>query len=265
MNKAINVFIIPIILFTGCKRQYQSSAIFDIDTSINPIVSFDSLIWRQYHCPDSVDNATYEWNWAYETREALGIEDIDSLNALCAEEDDEYKSYAESGITFEMTTASEVYAATARFRMLNVYQSLANMAAETSLVNEDCYFQDFVLWEKLYEEFDYRYDEGGNSRFIYLNSYYRNIANLRTEILYAELDMFSRGIMGSGAIKYKEPHWDKIHHAIRKWYDHRMKMADELQSQDKSKADYIRYLTYKYVEEYMFHDAETMNSYSVNW
>ena len=263
MNKTI-IALMPII-FSGCVREYRSSAGSDIDTSIPPILLFDSLIWKQYHCPNSVDKATYEWNWAYETREALGIEDIDSLNTLCTEEDDDYKSYADSGITFEMTTASEIYAATARFRMLNVYQSLANMSAETPLVNEDYYFLDYVLWEKLYEEFDYRYDEGGNSRFIFLNSYYRNIADLRTEMLYAELILFSNGIMDSGVVKCKEPHWDKIHHAIRNWYDHRMKMADELQSQDKNKADYIRYLTYKYVEEYMVHDAETMKTYGINW
>lgn len=99
------------IIFSGCVREYRSSAGSDIDTSIPPILLFDSLIWKQYHCPDSVDKATYEWNWAYETREALGIEDIDSLNTLCTEEDDDYKSYADSGITFEMTTASEIYAA----------------------------------------------------------------------------------------------------------------------------------------------------------
>ena len=101
------------------------------------------------------------------------------------------------------------------------------MSAETPLVNVDYYFLDYVLWEKLCEEFDYRYDEGGNSRFIFLNSYYRNIADLRTGMLYAELILFSNGIMDSGVVKCKEPHWDMIHHAIRNWYDHRMKMADE--------------------------------------
>ena len=105
MNKTI-IAIIPI-LFSGCISEYRSSVGSDIDTS-PLIVLFDSLIWKQYHCPDSTDKATYEWNWAYETREALGVEDIDSLNALCAEEDDDYKSHADSGITLEMTTASEV-------------------------------------------------------------------------------------------------------------------------------------------------------------
>lgn len=139
MKKILVAIRVVFSTFYGCKRQYQSSSVFDTGTSINTIVLFDSLIWKQYHSPDSVAKTTYQWNWAYETREALEIEDIDSLNALCAEEDDSYRSYADSGITHEMKTASEVYAATARFRMLNAYQSLADMVAETPLVNEDYY------------------------------------------------------------------------------------------------------------------------------
>lgn len=43
---------------------------------------FDSLMWLQYHCPEDEEKTVYEWNWAYDVRETLGVDDLDSLTIL---------------------------------------------------------------------------------------------------------------------------------------------------------------------------------------
>ena len=49
----------------------------------------------------------------------------------------------------------------------------------------------------------------------------------------------------------KKPRWDKLHQAIRHWFDHRMRMADKLQYQDVSRAQCLRAFTLKAVQRYM--------------
>ena len=86
---------------------------------------FDSLMWLQYHCPEDEEKTVYEWNWAYDVRETLGVDDLDSLTTLSRNQDHSYRYLSDSCVPFEINTATNMYAATARFCMLNVYQSLA--------------------------------------------------------------------------------------------------------------------------------------------
>ena len=154
-----------------------------------------------------------------------------------------------------MTTAAEVYAGTARFRMLNIYQTLAEMTADTPLGETDFYYHDYMLWEELFEEFDENYEEGGNGRGIELCCYYRRLAELRMEILLEELAFFSED-----KSKYEpyvhvapspcEKQWLISHPAIHRWYDYRMLMANRIQRDNPSWAQTLRDLTFKQVSHY---------------
>ena len=244
-------FILPFLL--SCKQGGQEVADFDDEMPKSPDQRFDSLMWLQYHCPDDEEKTAYEWNWAYDVRETLGVDDLDSLAALTREQDDGYQSYASSCVTSDMVTASEVYAGTARFRMLNAYEALAELTAETPLGSlDDCYYRDYVLWEELYKEYDEYYNETGGFRFVNLNSYYAYLADLRTELLRQELACFS-GSQGSPkpSDAKVDIHWDKQHKAIRRWYDYRLTMAEKLQQTAPSQAQCIRALSRQAVQWYM--------------
>lgn len=257
-------YLIPFILISCCKADKRLKKQNEI--LISPIALFDSLIWQQYQYSEDANKTVYEWNWAYGVREALGIHDTDSLTVLCSNMEDYYGIYAESGITSEMTTASEVFAGTARFRMLNEYQALTEKAAGTPLSNEDGYYQDYALWEELAIEFGDWYKDKGNYRFMYLNDYYMNIANLRTEVLkeeqYIIWDRVSKleQVVNVAPTNW-EKKWMKEHPAIRRWYNHRMKMADKLHSQNHLQANLLSTLTYKQFTIYMKYEIETEQKY----
>ena len=243
-------------LFNGCDREGQEIADLDFEMPTYPGALFDSLMWQQYECPDNEEKTVYEWNWAYEVREILGVDDLDSLSTLSHELDNSFESYASSGSTSYMTTAAEIYAATARFRMLNAYQALAELTAETPLGETDFYYHDYMLWEEIYQEFDDWYEEGGNSRCMELYGYYRQLAEFRTDILLEELAIFSEDDTKHESFVHAKPiqidtQWLKNHPAIYRWYDYRMLMADRLQRHNISQALCLRTLTYKQVSLYM--------------
>ena len=266
MGKIVVVLLAISTMMFGCKGKGQISDKLDYEVSQAPDELFDSLLWQQYHCPDRTENTIYEWNWAYNVREAIGIDDLDNLATLSLELDSSYHSYAASPMAADMTTASEVYAGTARFRMLNVYQSLADLMAERPLGDDDYYLKDYVLWEGLFKEFDYWYKDKGNWRFIFLNSYYKHIADLRTEVLKEELDLLSNGESEQKeSVTSKVPRldwkWMKEHQAISRWFDHRMKMADIIQSYSAYQAECIRTLTYKQLSLYVEYQKEAEKEY----
>lgn len=253
MGKIMQLLLVLPLLFDGCHRGGQEETDWDYEITEYPGARFDSLMWLQYNGPDGEDKTTYEWNWAYEVREVLGVDDLDSLATLCHGLDASYESYANSGTTCYMTTAAEVYAGTARFRMLNIYQTLAELTAETPLGSlNDCYYRDYVLWEELYKEYDEYYNETGGFRFVNLNSYYAYLADLRTELLRQELACFSAGKNSPKPSDAKvDIHWDKQHKAIRRWYDYRLAMAEKLQQTAPSQAQCIRALSRQAVQWYM--------------
>ena len=253
MGKIMQLLLILPLLFDGCHRGGQEEVEWDYEITEYPGARFDSLMWLQYHCPDDEEKTAYEWNWAYDVRETLGVDDLDSLAVLTREQDDGYQSYASSCVTSDMVTASEVYAGTARFRMLNAYEALAELTAETPLGSlDDCYYRDYVLWEELYKEYDEYYNETGGFRFVNLNSYYAYLADLRTELLRQELACFS-GSQGSPkpSDAKADLRWDKQHKAIRRWYDYRLTMAEKLQQTAPSQAQCIRALSRQAVQWYM--------------
>ena len=255
-------------IMLGCKGKGQMSDKPNVETTKAPDELFDSLLWQQYHRPDGTEKTIYEWNWAYDVRETIGIDDLDYLTSLSLKVDSSYHSYAASPMAADMTTASEVYAGTARFRMLNVYQALADLMAVNSLGDDDYYFKDYVLWEELFKEFDYWYKDKGNWRFIFLNGYYKHVADLRTEVLKEELVLLSNGESEQkGFVTSKVPRldrkWMNVHQAISRWFDHRMKMADKIQGYSAYQAECIRTLTYKQVSLYVEYQKEAEKEYSM--
>ena len=266
MEKIVVVLLVISAMLLGCKGKERMSDKPNDETSKVPDELFDSLIWQQYYCPDGTEKTVYEWNWAYDVREAIGIDDLDNLITLTLKLDSSYHFYAASPMAADMTTASEVYAGTARFRMLNVYQALADFMAKTPLGDDDCYFMDYVLWEELFKEFDYWYKDKGNWRFIFLNSYYKHIADLRSEVLKEELVLLSIGESEQKTVvKSKAPRldqkWMNEHKAISRWFDHRMKMADKIQGSSTYLAECIRTLTYKQVSLYVQYQTKAEKEY----
>lgn len=266
MEKIIVSLLAILTLLLDCKGKERMSDKPNDETSKASDVLFDSLLWQQYHCPDGTEKTVYEWNWAYDVRKVVGIDDLDSLATLSHDLDSSYHSYASSAMAADMTTASEVYAGTARFRMLNVYQALADLMEVSPLCDNDCYFRDYALWEELFKEFDYWYKDKGNWRFIFLNGYYKHIADLRTDVLKEELTLLSNEDCEQiEFVTSKVPHldwkWMKEHQAIIRWFDQRMKMADKIQDYSAYQAECVRTLTYKQVSLYVEYQTKAEKEY----
>ena len=158
MKKTI-LFVLLLILLLSCKRggQDKVGADSEIEVSNYPGELLDSLMWAQYHCPEGEDEMIYKWNWAYDACDSLGVNDLESLDSLTYQLEAEYEPYL-GGPTLTMITAADLYAGTARFRMINAYHVLAYMMDNTPLGGENNdYLEDFVRWENLYQEFDNYY------------------------------------------------------------------------------------------------------------
>ena len=254
MKNTIIFVLVLILLLLGCKRVGQDKVGADPEFEVSnyPDGLLDSLMWAQYHCPEGEDEMIYKWNWAYDVCDSLGIYELESLDSLTHQLEEDYKPYF-GGPTPTMITAADLYAGTARFRMIKAYHVLAYMMDNTPLGGDsNDYLEDFVRWEKLYQEFDNYYNESGNIRPMNLGYYYRQIAKMRTDILLEEIALFSgESPQQDKSFVEKKPRWDKLHQAIRHWFDHRMRMADKLQYQDVSRAQCLRAFTLKAVQRYM--------------
>lgn len=250
----------------GCNRGGQHLSDIDYEEQECPNELFDSLIWQQYHCPDDEGKTAFEWNWAYDVRETMGVEDLDSLTIFSRDMDDSYHDLLESGIPFQMGTAARAHAGTARFCMLNVYQTLAELVEDTSLDDDYSYYNDYALWEDFFKEFDDRYVHGGSGRDAEIHCYYKQLAEFHTEYLLEELSCFLEdgGVLKKHT-KSTPPRWDKqwikTHPAIRRWYDHRMQMADKILRYNPSWAKCIRTLSNKQVALYIKFEKETEDFY----
>lgn len=267
MKKIIILLTITAFL-NGCQRGRQDVMEIDFGEPSNRDELFDSLMWLQYHCPEEEEKTIYEWNWAYDVRETLDVEDMDSLTTLSRIEDDSYRFLSKSGIPFQMNTASNMYAGTARFCMLNTYQSLAKLVIETPLGENDSYYYDYALWEELFNEFDAKYDNTGSSRGYELDYYYIQLAESRTDRLLEELAFFSE--TAADQDKYfnaKRPkmdkQWMKKHPAIQNWYNHRMKMAKQIQRLNPAWTQCIRALTYKQLDLYIKFEILAEKDYDI--
>ena len=267
MEKILLLLLTMMAILNGCQRERKDVADNDFEEPSYRDDLFDSLMWLQYHYPDAEEKTIYEWNWAYDVREVLGIKNLDSLTILSRNEDDSYQDLSDSGIPFQMNTASNVYAGTARFCMLNVYQALAELVCETPLGENDNYYHDYVLWEELFKEFDAWYVNGGSGRGYEVDYYYSQLAEFRTESLLEELAFFlDDKPTQKQAAKVLPPRWDaqwiKVHPAIQNLYNHRLKMAKRIQYTNPAWAKYIRTQTNKLAEQYRKFEIETEKEYS---
>ena len=260
MKKAFFISMTVLTLLLSCKGGKQQLSEDGVDSLLVSNELFDSLIWLQYQCPENEEKTVYEWNWAIETREALGIEEREALDTLCDELDSCYLPRS-GGPTCDMIIAANLYFGTARFRMLNAYQESAAYSPDSILDDEDFYYQDYVLWEKIYDEFDKLYDNKGNSRFLYLSTYYTHLAKLRRNALLAEMYSFSAEKIPTDEKEIKEPHWDKVHKAIRNWYDYRIRTVKQLQKRNAPLAYYIRHITNDLAIKYLDFQAEVDKEY----
>lgn len=268
MEKIFLLSLIVTIFLSGCRQGRGNVEAedmgFDEVTCRDDL--FDSLMWLQYYCPEDEEKTVYEWNWAYDVRETLGVDDLDSLTTLSRNQDHSYRYLSDSCVPFEINTATNMYAATARFCMLNVYQSLAELAYETPLGDNDSYYHDYALWEELFKEFDAWYVNGGSGRGYEVDGYYIRLAEFRTESLFDELALFMEEKPSQKlAAKVLPPQWDiqwiEDHPAIQNWYNHRMKMATRIQRTNPTWAQCIRALTNKQAEQYRKFEIETEKEY----
>ena len=268
MEKILLLFFIITFFLSGCRQGRGNVEVEDMDfddvTCRDDL--FDSLMWLQYRCPEDEEKTVYEWNWAYDVRETLGVDDLDSLTTLSRNQDHSYRYLSDSCVPFEINTATNMYAATARFCMLNVYQSLAEQAYETPLGDNDSYYHDYALWEELFNEFDAWYVNGGSGRGYEVDGYYIHLAELRKEYLLKELAFFSEEEADKEQdAKVLPPQWDRQwienHPAIQNWYNHRMKMATRIQRTNPSWTQCIRALTNKLAEQYRKFEIEIEKEY----
>ena len=253
--KKILLLMMILPFLAGCKRGGHVTTGTDFNDEKSKYYSglFDSLMWAQHHCPENEDEMIYKWNWAYTVCDSLEIYDLETLDSLTYDLEAEYKPLF-GGPTPNMITAADLFAGTARFRMINAYHVLAYMTDNTPLGGDNNdYLEDFIRWEKLYQEFDDYYNEKGNIRPMNLGCYYRRLAKIRTDLLLEEIDFISGELPqqpDTSSVK-KDPRWDKQHQAIRQWYDFRIQMANKLQHRDASQTQCLRTLTHKAVLQYL--------------
>ena len=107
MGKKVVALLAISTILLGCKGNGLIPEAND-ETLQNLDELFDSLLWQQYHSPEKTEKTFYEWKWAYDVREAIGVDDLDSLTTLSFELDSSYHSYAASPMAADMTTASIV-------------------------------------------------------------------------------------------------------------------------------------------------------------
>lgn len=249
-KSTIALVLLVLSLLLGCKQQ-GGQEVADLEPELPKIPNevLDSLMWLRDQNPDIKD----QWDWAYDVCDALQVYDSDSLDTLTRELEESYSPYFSCISTSDMTIGADLFAATARFRMLIAYQALAEKVADTpldSIVN--AYIEDYVRWEKLTCEYDDYYNDYGGMRLAMIDYYYRCLADFRTKLLRQELACFS-GSQGSPkpSDAKVDIHWDKQHKAIRRWYDYRLAMAEKLQQTAPSQAQCIRSLSRQAVQWYM--------------
>jgi hypothetical protein len=165
---------------------------------------------------------------------------------------DEYYAPMTAYSQADMNEAADVFACTAKFRMLNAYQTLDSLM-EDSFDSKDL-FTDYLLWEGVNQEYEDNYTDGGSSAPMMLSFAYKTFCELRRTILMEEIGYLDVEHEGAAEwyVNADEIRWKPEQKAIRLWYDHRMKMADRLG--DSSRAEYLRRLTYKTV--FIYHHLQ---------
>ena len=222
------------------------------DTSV---MILDSMLNKLYVDASPASKARHEWEWAREARCALDLSseviDLGHLDEV-SERLDEYYAPMTAYSQADMNEAAGVFACTAKFRMLNAYQTLESLM-EDSFDSKDL-FTDYLLWESVNQEYEDNYTDGGSSAPMMLSFAYKTFCELRRTILMEEIGYLDVEHEGAAEwyVNADEIHWKPEQKAIRLWYDHRMKMADRLG--DSSRAEYLRRMTYKTV--FIYHHLQ---------
>ena len=171
--------------------------------------------------------------------------DLDSLDAMSYEVDKVYEPLTASSPS-EASEAAGVFASTARFRMVNTYQVLADQFSE--MLDEDWFKQDHALWEDVYKEYEETHANafGRNTSYM-LCMAEKALCELRRTILMEEIGYFDVERDGAAEwyVEADEISWKPEQKAIRLWYEHRIKMAEKLGNTNL--AEYVRKMTYKTV------------------
>lgn len=223
---------------------------YDLHYSDSTAGVLDSLLAFLYIDADTEKKASHEWEWAKHARNVLGkgcdYGDLKPLDDISRSLDEAYEpllAYSQ----YDINTATSVFAATARFRMLNAYQVLDSLMSETSLP-EGGLQKDYTLWENVFREIENHNTTGRSSGTMILNTTYVTLADLRCSVLMEEIGYISGlGKRAEWYVNADELRWDSSQQVIRQWYDYRMKMADQLEKSNKNYAEYSRRMTYKVV------------------
>ena len=252
-------------ILNGCKRNESSVTFDEMDSdrewmlktlpADTLVVILDSMLNKLYIDASPSLKARHEWEWAKQTRRALGlsseIDDLDHL-AKVSERLDGYYAPLTAYSQSDMNEAAGVFACTAKFRMLNAYQTLDSLM-EDSFDSKDL-FADYLLWEGVNREYDDNYTDGGTSAPMMLSFAYKTICELRRSILMEEIGYLDVEHEGAAEwyVEADELRWKPEQKAIRLWYDHRMKMADKLGNTNL--AEYLRRMTYKAI--FIYHHLQ---------
>ena len=255
-----------VVIFSGCRRNEGSLTPderdeeewvwrFDSLPTDTSVMILDSMLNKLYVDASPASKARHEWEWAREARRALDLSseviDLGHLDEV-SERLDEYYAPMTAYSQADMNEAAGVFACTAKFRMLNAYQTLDSLM-EDSFDSKDL-FTDYLLWEGVNQEYEDNYTDGGSSAPMMLSFAHKTFCELRRTILLEEIGYLDVDHEGAAEwyVNADEIHWKPEQKAIRLWYDHRMKMADRLG--DLSRAEYLRRMTYKTV--FIYHHLQ---------
>ena len=255
-----------VVIFSGCRRNEGSLTPderdeeewvwrFDSLPTDTSVMILDSMLNKLYVDASPASKARHEWEWAREARRALDLSseviDLGHLDEV-SERLDEYYAPMTAYSQADMNEAAGVFACTAKFRMLNAYQTLDSLM-EDSFDSKDL-FTNYLLWEGVNQEYEDNYTDGGSSAPMMLSFAHKTFCELRRTILIEEIGYLD--VEHEGAAEWyvdaDEIRWKPEQKAIRLWYDHRMKMADRLG--DLSRAEYLRRMTYKTV--FIYHHLQ---------
>lgn len=269
MQKILKLMVI-LAMLGGCKRNgntgsYSSAVPYVINaegemtipglSADTPVAILDSLLCQLYIDASPASKARHEWEWAKRARLALGMTtEVTDLSHLAevSERLNDYYAPLTAYSQVDMNEAAGVFASTAKFRMLNAYQTLDSLMDE-SLGSMD-FFNDYLLWEGVYREYEDNYTDGGSSGPMMLSFAHKTLCELRRSILMEEMGYLDVEYEGAAKwyVEADEIRWKPELEAIRLWYDHRMKMANKLGNTNR--AEYLRRMTYKTV--FIYHHLQ---------
>lgn len=155
---------------------------------------------------------------------------------------------------YDLNRVTGIMALTSHLSLLLTYHAADSLLRDMELdLFAEAYYMDYVLWDDLYKEYEENYTDGGSSTPMILNSVYSTYSETRKELLKEEIGYFTE--KGAGArwlSREGDIQWEEGQEAIRRWYDYRMKVAQQLEGKGygHNTIEYYRHITYKAVYIY---------------